>query len=58
MLYSIGDRVRWPGLNRHYTGEVVGYRGPFALVRVDGSGRHILLQNEDYVIKPLNGNEK
>ena len=46
MRYSIGDRVSWRSLNRDYTGEITGYHGPFAIARIDGSTKSVLLQNE------------
>lgn len=49
MKYQIGERVSWRGLNRIYTGTVVSHDErnniQFALVRVDGSGKHVLLYN-------------
>ena len=44
--YNKGDRVAWKSLNRDYTGCVVGFYQDFAVVLLDGDGRHILLQNE------------
>ena len=41
-----GDRVRWRGVNRDYSGEIIGFRDPFAIVRIDGSRKVILLENE------------
>lgn len=41
-----GDRVRWRGVNRDYSGEIVGFRGLFAIARIDGSRKVILLENE------------
>ena len=49
MKYQVGDKVSWRSINRDFTGVVEGYRGPFAVVRIDGSGKYILLGN-----KPLN----
>lgn len=46
MNYKQGERVTWQGLNRTYTGVVDAFRGPWALVRIDGSAGYILLQNE------------
>ena len=47
MKYQIGERVSWRGLNREYTGTVVSHTErkniQFALVRVDSSGKHVLL---------------
>ena len=48
--YSIGERVAWKAINRGYSGEVIGFDRAFAVVLVDGTGRHCLLQNEP--IKP------
>lgn len=40
---KLGDHVPWRSINRDYTGVIVGsYRG-FALVKIDGSEKHILL---------------
>ena len=47
MNYGIGERVSWRGMNRDYTGVVTGYHGPFAVVRIDGSAKCVLLQNEE-----------
>lgn len=44
-MYKIGDKASWQSLNRTYTGEVVGFYGPFAVVKIDGSGKSILLDN-------------
>lgn len=53
MNYTQGERVTWRGLNRTYTGVEDASRGPWALVRIDGSARYVLLQNE-----PLKTKEK
>lgn len=45
-MYKIGDKVSWHSINADYTGEVVGFHGPFAVVRIDGNGKSILIQNE------------
>lgn len=50
MNYKIGERVIWRSLNRHYTGEVTAIQGIFAVVRIDGTEKSVLLQN-----KPTNG---
>ena len=46
MNYKQGDQVAWVGLNRAYTGVVVGYHGPYAIVKINGSSGLVLLQNE------------
>lgn len=43
MQYQVGDKVSWKSINKDYTGVVEGYHGPFAVVRIDGSGKQILL---------------
>ena len=45
MKYQVGDKVSWRSINRDFTGVVEGYRGPFAVVRIDGSGKHTILDN-------------
>ena len=45
MKYQVGDKVSWRSINRDFTGVVEGYRGPFAVVRIDGSGKYTLLDN-------------
>ena len=43
---KLGDHVSWKAINRDYTGVIVGsYRG-FALVKIDGSEKHILLYGQ------------
>lgn len=53
MNYKQGEHVTRRGLNRTYTGVVDAFRGPWALVRIDGSAGYVLLQNE-----PLKTKEK
>lgn len=43
--------MTWCGLNKHHSGIVTGFYSDFAVVRVDGSGLSVLLQN-----KPINPN--
>lgn len=43
---TIGDRVSWRSLNREYTGVVTGFRRDFAVVRIDGSEKSVLLNNK------------
>ena len=38
--------MTWRGINRDYKGEIVGFYGPFAVARIEGSARYVLLQNE------------
>lgn len=45
-FYKQGERVTWRGINRDYTGVVEGFFGAFAVVRVDQSGKAVLLANE------------
>lgn len=45
MKYQVGDKVSWRSINLNFTGVVEGYNGPFAVVRIDGSGKYILLDN-------------
>ena len=45
-LYKQGERVTWRGINRDYTGVVDGFFGAFAVVRVEQSGKAVLLANE------------
>ena len=45
-FYKQGERVTWRGINRDYTGVVDGFFGAFAVVRVDQSGKAVLLANE------------
>ena len=42
-----GVRVTWRGLNRDYSGVVVRMEGTHAVVQVDGTGRYILLQQQN-----------
>jgi len=56
MNYTQGERVTWQGLNRTYTGVVDAFRGPWALVRIDGSAGYVLLQNEP-LTKKEDGNQ-
>lgn len=44
-MYKIGDTATWRGINREYTGVIVGFHGPFAVARMDGSARVVLLYN-------------
>ena len=44
-MYKIGDTATWRGINREYTGVIVGFHGPFAVARMDGSARSVLLYN-------------
>ena len=41
-MYKQGDRVFWKAINRNYSGVVVGFHGPFAIVRIDNSNKVIL----------------
>ena len=40
---TIGDRVSWRSLNREHTGVVTGFRKDFAVVRIDGSEKSVLM---------------
>ena len=42
-MYSIGQQVSWRGINRDYTGVIVGFFGPYAIARIDGTGKSMLL---------------
>lgn len=42
-----GDRVSWQSANKDFTGVVEGYHGPFAVVRIDGTAKVVLLDNND-----------
>ena len=42
-MYSIGQQVSWRGVNRSYTGVIVGFHGPYAIARIDGTGKSVLL---------------
>ena len=42
-----GDRVRWRGLNRDYSGEVIGFRNGFAVVRIDGTAKVVLMGKKE-----------
>lgn len=42
-MYKIGDRVTWHAINRDYSGEVTGFRNGFAVVRIDGSDKVVLM---------------
>lgn len=46
MNYKQGEHVTWRGLNHTHTGVVEAFYGPYAVVRIDGSDRYVLLQNE------------
>lgn len=50
-MYSIGQQVSWRGINRDYTGVIVGFFGPYAIARIDGTGKSMLLQNEPFTPK-------
>ncbi len=50
-MYQIGDKASWQSLNRAYTGEVVGFYGHFAVVKIDGSGKTMLLDNRQPTTK-------
>ena len=39
--------MTWRGLNRDYSGVVVRMEGTHAVVQVDGTGRYILLQQQN-----------
>lgn len=43
---SIGERVSWKSINKDYTGIVTGFFRDFAVVRIDGSSKSVLLQNK------------
>lgn len=45
-MYKQEERVTWRGLNKHLSGIVTGFYLGYAVVRVDGSGKSILLQNQ------------
>ena len=42
-MYEIGQQVSWSGINRTYTGKIVGFKGPYAIARIDGTGKSVLL---------------
>lgn len=42
-MYKQGERVFWKAINRDYSGVVVGFHGPFAIVRIDGSTKIVLI---------------
>lgn len=44
-MYQEGEIVTWRGINRDYKGEIVGFYGPFAVARIEGSARYVLLHN-------------
>lgn len=46
MMYQIGDKASWRSVNRDYTGVIVGFHGNFAIARINGSGKSVLLQNK------------
>ena len=48
MIHKAGDRVFWRSVNQDCSGTVVGFRGPFAIVRPDNSEGVVLIQNEPY----------
>lgn len=52
--YTIGDRVSWSSINRDYTGTVTGFFRAFAVVKIDGTGKTVLLQNEPIQAKTFN----
>ena len=52
-MYTIGQQVSWRGVSRGYTGVIVGFHGPFAIARIDGSEKSVLLGN-----KPLTPKKK
>lgn len=43
---SIGERVSWKSINKDYMGIVTGFYRDFAVVRIDGSSKSVLLQNK------------
>jgi hypothetical protein len=49
---TIGERVTWRGLNREYSGTVVGFYRDCAVVELP-TGKRVLLDN-----KPLNTKEQ
>ena len=49
-----GDRVSWRSLNRRYSGEVTGFYKTFAVVRIDGSGKSVLLFNNSITSREPN----
>ncbi len=44
-MYKIGDIATWRGINRDYKGEIVGFYGPFAIARIEGTASEMLLYN-------------
>lgn len=44
-----GERISWRGLNRNYTGIIIGNRHGFALVKIDGTEKSVLL-SYDYCL--------
>lgn len=56
-MYKIGDRVAWHAINRDYSGEVTGFRNGFAVVRIDGTDK-VVLMGEKQFVQPNNCREK
>lgn len=53
---QIGQRVSWRSLNLDYTGEVVGFSRGFAVARIDGSGKSVLIGEQEN--QPTNNNNE
>ena len=51
--YTQGEKVTWRSINGPATGTVIGFQGPFAVVRLANSYKCVLVQNEPITRKSM-----